>query len=517
MTLRRVLPRIFAEAGSARDVLLRIGLRPDQILPFADARTFWQEMFARIDAGAVQQPHYRLLAEVLEVYPYHPQLRELAERYGVIGPGDHDEVVPFRSLAAADEPDPEPEPEPSPVEGIRATDLDDRVVHVLVRAGSEDERQTAEATLAGLGLEPQEVWSTPYAVSFAVAFADPATVRRRLDDTDLSWNVVPPGRRDYLLRALYVEGPDGRAFRIRDVPAQQTVGDVSAQVMGAEYPTSDPTRNVVVEHLKPDGTDRRLNSQDTLDDAGVRDGDRVRLGVEATAGSINPLDRQDALFRARNQLMAFADSRPDVSVRANSTELPTEYEIDFVARSFAPGPPSSGAPDEPGDPVETSKHQVRIQLPPEFPIQPPLVFWVTPIFHPNVYPNYDGPLARKRPFMRGKVCLGALDELYQPSLDFSELAQVLVDIAGFRNYGLFEVGGAVDEEPTVRGNYYDRRAAEWVWDNQDRIAGIGGTVFFRPRSVGGTYRNVIEFLPDPDDSDPDDPRSEDEFGAGGGG
>ncbi len=108
------------------------------------------------------------------------------------------------------------------------------------------------------------------------------------------------------------------------------------------------------------------------------------------------------------------------------------------------------------------------------------------------------------------MCLGALAESYRPSLDFGELCQILVDMAAFRNYSLLEDSGRLDAfgRPEVRGNYYDRAAAEWVVTNQGRIAEIGGRVLFQAPRQRKTYRNVVESV----EATGDDPQA----GAGAG-
>ena len=141
--------------------------------------------------------------------------------------------------------------------------------------------------LSELGLEPQEQWSTAYAVSFRVNSDSTDDIRSELEQTDLGWTMVPPGQRDYLLRALYVEGPDGRQFRVSDAPAQQTVGNLAAEVID-QYADNLPGhgRAVVVDRVDPDGRGHRLAPDATLEEAAVSEGDLMRVGFEARSGGL---------------------------------------------------------------------------------------------------------------------------------------------------------------------------------------------------------------------------------------
>ncbi len=304
----------------------------------------------------------------------------------------------------------------------------------------------------------------------------------------MSWVVVPAGVNDYLIRELYVSGPDGRRFRLIDAPAQQTIADVAAGIVDQYGPSfSGRSRPTVMDQVLPDGQGRRLSPDSTLHDAGVRDGSSLRLGFEATAGAVNPMDHQDALHRMRNQILHFAKSRPDLTVRGAPPSLPTDYEISFTQASFAP--PQSGA-----DPVPVTRHVVQVLLRPEFPVTPPLVFWVSPIFHPNIWPQYDSDAARRYPQRQGLVCLGALASSYTPALSGAELCQTLIDIAAYRNYTVQVPTGGLgsDGSEELADDYFDRAAAEWAHDHQAEIKAMGGSPMIRRGSISKPYANAIE-------------------------
>ncbi len=481
---RDELATVYTTEAAASTVLNQIDFplayRP--VLQGSNPEQWWSEIFHEFNAGTLAgAPYRRLLRTARRRFPGNAVFQRLAAAYldnQHVDAGDRDNEASVSATENGAEP---AEAEVGPAQSC----------HVIVRASSEPERRKAAEILASLGLGPHEFWSTAHAVSYRVNDENTGRVRERLEETDLGWTVVPAGEPDYVFQTLYARGPDGRQFRLNDTPAQQTVGNVAASVM-EEYPPgyAGPTRSIVVDAVQDDGSGRRLNGDDTLDGAGLRNGSRMRIGVEAQAGALNPKDRQEALHRVRNQLVAYAQAHPRFQVRANSTLLPTEYELEFVQASFGPGAISGD------EPVTVNRHVVLMQLGSEFPETPPLVFWLTPIFHPNVFPNYDCDQAREHEAQQGLVCLGALAESYTPSLDFGELCQILVDMAAFRNYSLQEESGQLDAfgAPEVRVNYYDRAAAEWVKANQARIVEIGGRVLFRAPRRRAVYRNVVESI-----------------------
>lgn len=525
--LRDTIANVFDHEVAAGNVLERIGFPRDQRPTWSgNSGVVWAQVFIALDKGVIQFPHRELLGAALTVYPFNPTFRELGERYGVTAANAPLPAAETTAEAAADEPASDGSsteeaagerarpraqraggaqraPRRTAAEETEATEAateaagevagaaadDYRTCHVIVRAGSEEERKAAAQVLAELDLHPRDVWATAHATSFRVSSADASKVRGLLDPTGMSWVVVPAGANDYLIRELFVSGPDGRRFRLIDAPAQQTVADVAAGIVDQYGPSfSGRSRPTVMDRVLPDGQGQRLPPDSTLHDAGVRDGSSLRLGFEATAGAVNPMDHQDALHRMRNQILHFAKSRPDMAVRGTPLSLPTNYEISFVQRSF--GPPAQ--PD--GDPVPVTKHVVQVQFRTDFPETPPLVFWISPIFHPNIWPQYDCEAARRHPLRQGLVCLGALAASYTPSLSFADLCQTLIDMAAYRNYTVQLPTGvvAMDGSEELADDYYDRAAAEWAYLHQAEIKAMGGSPMIRRSGISKPYANAIE-------------------------
>jgi Effector-associated domain 1 len=447
---------------------------PREVVPtWRDGSTpieYWRRIFEDLDRGVMTAPYRRLLATALRVYASQPNLMDLQHRYLDAGqtpappPAADAQPAGTQQAAASQQP-----PVPAPQENCH-----------LVAWLNAAERTALEAWLTEQGLDPRAEWITPTSVSFQVNQANPHDVDRVMSGRpDINWTVVAPGVPDYVLRYLAVQGPDGRSFQFNDVPSATPVrsvaGELVDQYTGGLPGDDQPT---VVEHIGPEGP-RRMNPDSTLAEEGITEGARFRVGFERRAAAVNPLDRRDALFRVRNQLLAYARSRPEFTVVPNSPALPTEYDIEFTQPSFGP-------PEVPGErPPDISVHQLSIVLPPDFPIVAPRVRWLSDVYHPNVWPTYESKALRDRPYARGLVCLGTLAESYQPSLDFGELCATLVDIAGYRNYSVAVLtDDAVDNatgQPMLRGDYYDENAAEWAFSarGQERISLIGGAPVFR--------------------------------------
>lgn len=469
--LENTLANLYNTAERARTLLGQVRFPRELVPTWRDGSTandYWRLIFEELDRGVMTAPYRRLLSTALHLYASHSRLTDLQHRYL-----ETEQAAPA-AVADAQQADAQHEVHPPPPDPAQPDSCH------LVAWLSAEERAPLEAWLAEQGLDPRAEWITPTSVSFRVNQADPHAVDRVMSTRrDVNWTVVAPGVPDYVLRYLSVQGPDGRSFRFNDVPSATPVGSVAGELVeqyteglpGGDQPT-------VVEQVGPEGP-RRMNPDSTLAEEGITEGARLRVGFERRAAAVNPLDRRDALFRVRNQLLEYAELHPEFIVTPNSPALPTEYDIEFTQPSF--GPPET-AGEEPPD---ISVHQLSIVLPPDFPIVAPRVRWLSEIFHPNVYPTYESGPLRARPYQRGLVCLGTLAESFQPSLDFGELCATLVDIAAYRNYSvLVPADDAVDAatgQPLLRGDYYDEDAARWAFSprGQERIFNIGGAPVFR--------------------------------------
>ncbi|MCP4697649.1 MAG: hypothetical protein GY862_12475 [Gammaproteobacteria bacterium] len=243
---------------------------------------------------------------------------------------------------------------------------------------------------------------------------------------------------------IYVEGPDSARFELTDVPLTTRISEIARATL-TEYDDKiwphDNTgyaRPAVVDRVTRDEGHERINPNSTVEENNFCNEETLLVSPESTAGSVNPLIREEALARVRIQILGYAKSHPGFQVQANAMQTPTEYILTFAAKSFGPPLSSDRAP------YSVDEHQVFVFLPADFPMKAPQVFWQTPIFHPNVHPK------------NGEVCMGVLQNNYTPGLDFTLLCQMLVDMAGYQNYALRE--------------YYNAQAAKWVQTEEGQAA-----------------------------------------------
>ena len=411
---------------------------------------YWNSIFQELDRGVMPNPYERFLTFARATYGSHRELSDL-----------HTANV---------EPPLQPQDQQPPAPA--------GTCHVVAWLNAPEQRAELQAWLASHGLDPHVSWSTPTSVSYRVNQADADAVDSvMVDRRDLNWTVVEPGTPDYVLRYLSVQGPDGRRFRFSDVPSATTFGALAGELVGQYVEGGGPPgadQPTVVEQVRPEGP-HRVDPESTLAEEGITEGDRLRVGFERRAAAVNPLDRTEALLRVMHQLEEYEETHPGFSVAANSPSLPTEYEIEFTQASF--GPPKVRREQPP----DISLHQLSVILPPDFPIEAPRVRWLTDIYHPNVWPTYDSDKLREKPYAHGIVCLGTLSESYQPSMEFGELCDTLVAIAGYRNYSVYVADTDPTGRPVIHGDFYDGDAAEWAVSpmGQERIYKIGGAPVFR--------------------------------------
>lgn len=153
--------------------------------------------------------------------------------------------------------------------------------HVIIWTGVEAIRERAAKTLQSLGLNPAEEWCTARAVSYRISSSQTRQVQDRMERTDFRWTVVPPGLEDYLVRQLYFEGPDGNRFRLFDTPAHESIESLIEEAISQQRGSSRETVSfTVLDEIGPSGQVRRLDPNETLHMAGVRDGDLLRIYSE---------------------------------------------------------------------------------------------------------------------------------------------------------------------------------------------------------------------------------------------
>ena len=320
----------------------------------------------------------------------------------------------------------------------------EHLIDIAREIALEQQRLPESVTLRFANIQGVLIGLNNWTAEEAIPFANRLQAALQSDRQQINTSIATSEFQPYLINRLFIEGPDQARFAIEDVSSNTTLGEVAKGVISEAY---DPKilqdskgrgRQVVVDRVNEDGSTERLDQDQTLHEANVQEDDTISVAPEATAGAINPQLRQEALARARNQIMTYAQNHHGFQVSANSHQAPTDYVLKFSAPGFAP-PPEPG-----GEPQTIDRHEVYLALPGTFPMKAPEAYWQTPIFHPNVEPK------------SGFVCLGALGDRYRPGLDFGKLCQLLVDIASYQNY-------AVDEG-------YNLEAQQWAVSPEGQIA-----------------------------------------------
>ncbi|MFI1725569.1 ubiquitin-conjugating enzyme E2 [Streptomyces sp. NPDC020489] len=408
------------------EIILRTIGFPEARLPSVDAtaRVYWSEARRMIDAGVLVDGEARLARAVHNEYPGNTLFSaSVAALEPVTAP-----PAPHRAEAHAPRSGPVPHAQPGSeayptlvfvcsthhadfIDEVR--DLDPRADLFFVSQG--EDAQVGQIAMS-LTAELTDNQIDALRAGLLAAGAPP--------DLEILQEVYD--HRPYLLEALRVNGPDQQPYDLAGVPSITPVRDIAAAVLAHYEGRMGRRPRTVVDHQQADGSFHRLDPAQSLHEAGVREGETLNVYPEATAG--NAQLRMQAIIRVREEMYRYADQHTDFEiVDTDDPEFPTDYEIRFKG-------PGLRLPDQHGAhtlprPERQEKHNALILLGPDFPLVAPAVFWLSPIFHPNI----KGP-DPQYPQAEGAVCLGVLAHSWRPALDFGQLCQMLVDMAGYRNY-----------------------------------------------------------------------------------
>lgn len=264
-----------------------------------------------------------------------------------------------------------------------------------------------------------------------------------------------------------VEAPSGELFEM-NIAGSTQINRIAADFFAAQdWPERGPDglrQRAVVDFVNPLNPDesRRLNGDDTLEEAGIRDGATLSIFPESVAGARDQRNRLNALVLDLNKMskrfeqtpnpLSDADARrakEGVFFSTNREYAPDKYTFAFIHGSFVERLPNDPVP-------RTARvHRAEIVLHADYPDEAPWVKWLTPIFHPNIDPE-------------GNVCLGVLSKRWLPGKGLAKLVSMLVDMLLWRNY---------DElDP------FNNEAAIWALQesNWPHIKEIGGHRYRRP-------------------------------------
>jgi hypothetical protein len=250
-------------------------------------------------------------------------------------------------------------------------------------------------------------------------------------------------------RTIFVEGTSGEQFEA-EVPCDTPLKTLAAQFAESQgwplHGADGLGQRAVVELVNRENPDetKRLNGERTIDEAGVREGDTLRILTEAMAGTVDARDRLRALVSDHSEMQDLCERNLQITFTANRSHAPDRYEVTLRYPSFKELLPGEK------EPRRTDIHRVEIVLGANYPREAPQLRWLTPIFHPNIqHPE-------------GGVCIGELRERYLPGMGLARLVRMLTDMVQYRNFN------------PLHG--INQTAVEWVRDpdNWPLIVAIGG-------------------------------------------
>jgi ubiquitin-protein ligase len=231
----------------------------------------------------------------------------------------------------------------------------------------------------------------------------------------------------------------GGAERQVGVPTDVRIAELlPALARKMQLPSAGPDGRAMSFRLDSTALGRRLDSAETLVDAGVPDADRLMMTANLTAGAGGSAVAESPRMRrlrgdhelmqemaARTNLISFVAQSPRPSLP------PERYIVTFKCKSIA-------NVDRQGNPIFSEHHQVEIYLHNQYPQRWPGMKWLTPIWHPNI--NH----------LNGSVCIDAAWWTASRSLD--RLVIMLGEMLQYKNY---------HDDPTKPPFPWDPEAARW--------------------------------------------------------
>lgn len=139
-----------------------------------------------------------------------------------------------------------------------------------------------------------------------------------------------------------------------------------------------------------------------------------------------PRDRRLRLERER--MNALVEGNRKITYDAEGAR-PIEYRVKLHGRGIESV--------EDGTIMYRDEHHVLIRLTPEFPLDSPVVVWVTKLYHPNIVPP--------------RACLG--DHWY-PGWSIAQMCEALYEMAVYNTFNIYDP--------------LNKEAAKWVEERMDR-------------------------------------------------
>jgi ubiquitin-protein ligase len=230
--------------------------------------------------------------------------------------------------------------------------------------------------------------------------------------------------------------PSGGA-RTAEVPNDVPVRDLLTELVSLlDLPTVGPDGRPMSYRLDSKALGRELSEDETLEDAGVPDDDRLIITADITAGGVSVGDSpRMRRLRADYELMQELRGQSaliEFEAKGARKGLPPErYIVTFKCKSII-------GINGRGQPKYGTNHQVEIYLHNEYPHRWPGLKWLTPIWHPNI--NH----------VNGSVCIDAAWWTAARSLD--RLVIMLGEMLQYKNF---------HDDPSEPPFPWDMEAAKW--------------------------------------------------------
>lgn len=455
---------LYYEQDTARMILISIGYPKEELPPFRNALLYWQKVLPTVD-NKIKNGRSELVRVAREQNPASAAANELFEAMTAALPPVN--VVPEQMQRLLSGAPPLPPPTgsapPPPPAAMRAGPSRHGAGRfptlTLQGADLADELEAAARELFGDDVE--RLYESRY--QSAVLIPDPGArdeevrrqVQQRLRAEEPACRVTFKIHtfRPYVYRELIVYGPDTTAYRLDDVPATMTPEDIAAELVSATRDAATGREGlvrVVIDHEQAE-LSRRLDPYATLHECGVRDSGRLRVAPDAIAGGILPQARMKAVLQAIRAIRRHAErDERFVVVSSDDDVLPGSITVTVQRVGLAL---SAGAP------APIARHEVTVHFPEMFPLTAPRVVWRSPVFHPNIrstaYVGLPVGTLQFHPLLSG----------WRPGFDCVHLAEVISDVAGYRDYDLDD--GPLTPNPD---------AARWAGttSGQRLITSIGG-------------------------------------------
>lgn len=229
-----------------------------------------------------------------------------------------------------------------------------------------------------------------------------------------------------------------------DIPVKELLAELTSML---KLPSVGPDGRPMGYRLDSKALGRELKENETFNEAGVPENDRIILTADITAGAIKVgesprVRRLRADYRLMNELVAQSDLISFESKSPRKNLPPETYIVTYKCKGItgvtAKGKPKFG-----------TRHKVEFYLHNQYPQRWPGMKWLTSIWHPNI--NHAN----------GSVCIDAAWWTASRSLD--RLVIMLGEMVQYKNF---------HDDPKKPPFPWDPEAAKWSRNYRINNAGV---------------------------------------------